>query len=115
MTDRDKPARVYTESDLDIEESPEPFVYQLKRTRKRVTFPPPGDLDAFEAEEFLFDLSNPQIRSREVLSKWLSEEDFAKFLEEKMSLKVLMGLISKVQEHYQAIFGPAGESDASES
>jgi hypothetical protein len=115
MAAQDKPARVFTVNDLDIEESPDPFVFQLPRTRKRITFPPPGDLDAFTAEEFLFDLQNPQLTSREALSKWLSEDDFTRLLAEKPSLNLLIGLIGKVQEHYQAIFGGPGESDASES
>jgi len=111
--DRDKP-NVHTLASLDVETGAEPYVYMTK-ARKRVTFPDPGEMDAFEAEEMLISFGDPQITSKEMLQRWLSETDFKALGAEKLTFYQMLALIADVQKHYEAIFGKPGESPASES
>lgn len=111
--DRDKP-NVHTLASLDVEAGAEPYVYMTK-ARKRVTFPDPGEMDAFDAEDMLISFSDPQVTSKEMLKRWLTETDFEALVAERLKLNQMLALIADVQRHYEAIFGKPGESPASES
>lgn len=109
MTDSRKPDLVL--SQLEVEEVG-PYVVGLSGG-KRITFPDPGAMNAFEADEFANDLMTA--RSAEaVFSRWLTEADVKKLKEEKsFNLYRMKKLMSAVQAHYKAAFGEPGEGDAS--
>lgn len=109
MATKDRPAK----SDLSYSaltaetDAPEAFVYTTKASR-RVVFPDPGELPFQEAEQWLVDVQK-MARSTEVFEKWLEPEDFAAFLEDKLTLREVMALSTRVQRHYGDIFGDQGE------
>jgi len=109
----DKPKTHFSFSDLDNIETPEPFVYTTKAS-KRVTFPDVFDMEALEAEKFLQDLSSSQWNS-DVLKKWLPESDYASLLEDRLTLRQLNTLVERVQSLYEGTLGNPEEGRASAS
>jgi hypothetical protein len=105
---------VHTLASLDVEASPEPYVY-MTRAGRRVSWPDPGDLDAFEADEFLAEMDDPSIRLGPLLTRWLGDDAVADLKAEKLTLRQMSALLEAVKTHYQLILGTPGESDASES
>lgn len=106
----DKPTVHASLKALENDASPEPFVYMTK-ANKRVTFPDPMELDAFEAEKFIGLLNNSA--NSVVLKQWLSAKDFDAIAAEKLTLRQLTRLIDQVQKHYEGFFGSEGEGNAS--
>lgn len=109
MADSNKPDLVL--SQLEVEEVG-PYVVALSGS-KRVTFPDPGAMNAFEADEFANDLMRAQ-NADTVFSRWLSEEDFKKLKDEKgFTLYKMRKLMEHLNNHYKAAFGDPGEGNAS--
>ena len=80
---------------------------------KRVKFPDPGELHAFEGDAFMSDLSGAAT-AEDVFAKWLEKGDVEKLRNEKgFTLYKMNALMKKLQAHYEAAFGNAGEDTAS--
>lgn len=105
MTTSDKPKVHATLASLDVEADPEPFVWGTK-SGKRVTFPDPGAMDAFEVEDFLADFTELGRNNTVVMKKWLSEKDFEALREDRLTLRQFTALMKAVLAHYSDIFGP---------
>lgn len=82
------------------------------RNSKRVTFPDIGAMPAEEAEDFLDDIQDAE-RNSEALQRWLSEEDYKTFQEEKLSLRTQTHVLRKVGEYYESTLGDKGKGRAS--
>lgn len=80
-----------------------------------ITFPDPMVMDAFESDELLTFIMSPQTDSRASLKKWLSEEDFQKVVDAKLTRRALGSLMKQVQAYYDDVFASPGEDDASTS
>lgn len=107
-TDRNKPVVHSSYKALLAEtDQPEPYVYTNSESQ-RVTFPDPGELGFEEAEQFLIDITK-MTRSKEILTKWLGEEEYDKLRKDKLTLRQLNALMKLVQGHYRDIFGDEGE------
>lgn len=100
---------------LDVGEIPEPYRFGLPGSRV-VEFPDPGQLDAFDAEEFLRELAGEgaTTTTKDVLEKWLSPEDFEALRSAGLTFRQLLALLAAVQRHYGDIFGSPGELSASD-
>jgi hypothetical protein len=112
---RKLPDRAITASfaDLEAEAKAEPFVYKTK-AGVAIEFPDPFDMEFSEAEKFLSELVN-MTDSEAALAKWLSEEDLATLLADKLTLRQMLGLINRVHAHYEAVLGTPGEGKPSGS
>lgn len=112
----DTPTITRTLASLEVEAAPEQYVWGTK-AGKRVVFPDPGEMDAWEAEEFLKDLSGRGVStsSREALTKWVGEAGVKALDAEKFTYRQFLALMNDVQNHYKSFFGDPGESPASES
>lgn len=108
----DKPKVHSTAKDVEPDATPEPFVYMTK-ANKRVTFPDIFDMEWEEAETFLLDMEHE--RNSVILKKWLSEKDLEALKAEKLTLRSMGTLLTKVMAHYEAFMGAPGEDTASES
>ena len=107
----DKPIVHDSLADLGKEMHVEP--YTLGTPKGLITFPNPADMDWLEAEKFLTSIGRDP--NSVALKKWLSEADYTKFAANKLTLGQVTDLASRVTKHYEAIFGPQGEADASRS
>lgn len=109
MSDSRKPDVILAQ--LEVEEVG-PYVVGLSNS-KRISFPDPGAMNAFEADEFATDLMSAK-SAADVFKRWLSEADFQKLKEEKnFNLYKMKKLMSTLQKHYEAAFGTQGEDIAS--
>lgn len=110
----DKPNVTLTLATLESEVAkPEPFTIAFKNG-KRVTFPDIFDMPAEEAEAFLASMEGAK-NDFSALEKWLSKDDFAKYKEAKLSLRVHKALIERVTAYYEQTVGTPGEDPASAS
>jgi hypothetical protein len=110
----DKPNVMLTLANLEAEVAkPEPFVLALK-SGKRITFPDIFDMPAEDAEAFLASMEGAK-NDFSALEKWLSSEDFAKYKEAKLTLRVHKALIERVTAYYEQTVGTPGEDSASAS
>lgn len=109
----DKPTTHFSFAELDKIDKPAPFTYTTKAS-KRVTFPDVWDMEFEAAEAFLDDL-NANTNNSAVLKKWLSEEDYAKLRDDRLSLRAVGVLVERVQAHYAGALGSSGEGAASAS
>lgn len=112
MTDVDKPKAHLSFKALDAEEKPEPFTY-TNHESKRVVFPDVFDWGYEEGEEFLEEMR--VLPARKFLTKWLTEEDFAKLQADKLSVRQMMRVTQAAMNHYESTLGDSGEENASES
>lgn len=109
----DKPRTHFSFSDLDKIDTPEPFVYTTKAS-KRVTFPDLLNLEFEEAEKFQEELQAAGGNAG-ALRKWLSEEDYERLRADRLSLRQVNNLVQKVSAHYEGAIGTQGEETASAS
>lgn len=110
----DKPNITQTLAELEAEVGkPEPYVLALK-SGKRVTFPDIYDMPAEEGFKFLTDMKDAE-NDFTVLERWLSVEDYAKYMEAKVSLRLHGAIMSRVQNYYEETVGKPGEDNASAS
>lgn len=100
----DTPKIHATLSDLDASAKAGPFVQALKNN-KRITFPDPGEMEWTEAIDLVDDITS---NARAAMKKWLSEADYNKLLEAKLTLYQFSELGRRVGQHYQAILGEPG-------
>lgn len=94
--------------------SPEPFILALKDSQ-RITFPDLFDMPAEDGEQFLDELNKFGQNDFKFLEKWLSEEDFQKYKDAKITLRQHAALMNQVLGYYQASVGKPGEGVASAS
>lgn len=78
-----------------------------------ITFPDPMEMDAFESDDLLHVLINAD--SRVALKRWLSQEDYTKVADAKMTRRAMKAMVSKATTYYEDVFGGQGESGASDS
>lgn len=105
MTDKDTRKINVSLASLENETTySEPFVVGISGG-KTITFPAPDQMEWDEAERFMQSLEGQS--PSQILESWLSEEDFAAFKAEKISLRTLNALLEQVTIHYSDIFGTA--------
>jgi hypothetical protein len=93
-------------------DTPEPFVFALKGG-KRITFPDIFDMPLEEATQFLDEVKDIG-DDLQALEKWLSPEDFAKYKDAKLSLRIHRALVDRVTAYYEGSpLGDAGNGGAS--
>lgn len=92
--------------DLETEAGQEPFRFALSRNRI-ITFPSPQEMAWDEAEEFMNAISGENTSISEVFKQWLSEDDYKKLADEKLTLGQVTKLIQLVTKHYESVFGTA--------
>ena len=114
----DKPKIDLVLSDLENEVlKPEPFVVVLKGG-KRISFKDPYDFKVSERSEIL-DVYEAARRGEaddlDLLKKILSPEDFQKYLDADLTIRVHAALVERVMEHFKGGLGDAGEGSASAS
>lgn len=114
----DKPKIDLILSDLENEVSkPEPYVVVLK-DGKRITFKDPFDFKVSEREEILgiYDAARAgQADDLDLLKKILSPEDYQKYVDADLSIRIHAALVERVMTHFQGALGNAGEGSASAS
>lgn len=113
----DRPTVHVTRSKLQPDTKAGPFVFGAKAEDKnvRVTFPDPDDMPWQEAEDLLSDLLNPQVSPKQALLRWLDDDNYADLERLGLTFGEMRTLMDQVGDHYKAIFGAPGESDASQA
>ncbi len=91
-------------SALDVESNVEAYRFALSKNRV-ITFPNPADMAWDEAENFMAQISNPDVLISDVFKGWLSEADYQKLLDEKLKLAQVTKLAQLVAKHYDEVFG----------
>lgn len=110
MPDRDHPKIHATLAGLDVDAKPEPFRFGLPGG-KVITFPDPGEMEWTEAEDFMEQVQAGS--NRAMMQRWLSEDDYQKLLDARLTLRQMAALGKAVGKHYEDVFGGPGEDDAS--
>lgn len=122
MTTPDNPLQNSTLAQIEKAESGGPYVYVCRNGKDKITFPDLGEMDWFEAEEFMSDIQ--EMQAREWLPKWLADKDFERFKKEKIPMSQIIGkwvdgkptgLAAQILNHYEKLMGDSGEGDASPS
>ena len=115
--DVDKPRIHLSAKELDKEAgagtAPEAYVYQT-RAGKRITFPDPYEMDFEQAEEFLAKIESFS-NSREALTEWVGADGFEAIQKDHLTLRQMLLLVQRVQQHYVAFMGSPGEDAPSSS
>lgn len=115
--DVDKPQIHLSAKELDKEAgsgtAPESYVY-LTRANKRVTFPDPYEMDFEEAEKFLAELETFG-NSTDALTKWVGVEGLEAIRNDHLTLRQMLTLVERVQQHYVSFMGSPGEDAPSSS
>lgn len=92
--------------------SPEPYVLSLPDS-SRITFPDLYDIPAEEGEAFMKEMEESGENDYEFLKKWLSPEDYEKYVGLKLKLRTHALLMNDVLSYYRASLGRRGEGNAS--
>lgn len=83
-----------------------------------VRFPAPATMPAEDADAILEmgeRLELGMVRPTAVLKAWLSEEDYARLMAEKLSYDEIGDLVLNVMTHFEDTSGTSGEDDASQN
>lgn len=91
-------------SALEVEVGGEPFVLELDEENS-VTFPNPEDMDWKDAEALAALAQSGSATTSDLLKTWLSDEDYATFESQNLSLKQIMSIMTEVAKYYSAFFG----------
>lgn len=108
MADAIKPT--LTIAALQKEAVPEAFTFGVNS--KIISFPDPMELDFEQTDEFIADLRSGKT-SKEILSRWLSDEDYQVLVSAKITGRQVSSLLKAVLEHYELIAGSQGEENTS--
>jgi len=115
--DLDSPTIHLSAADLDKEagsdQAPEPYVYRT-RTGKRVTFPDPYEMGFEEAEKFLDEIQAFG-NSADSLKRWVGLDGLDAIRKDKLTLRQMLLLVERVQQHYLSFMGTPGEGAPSSS
>ena len=96
---------------LQKEEAPEAFTFGVNS--KIVRFPDPMELDFEQTDDFIADLRSGKT-SKDILSRWLSVEDYQVLVDAKVTGRQVSSLLKAVLEHYELIAGSQGEENTSD-
>ncbi|MFF5793678.1 hypothetical protein ACFY5D_16655 [Paeniglutamicibacter sp. NPDC012692] len=91
-------------SALDVESDVQPYRMALSKN-KIITFPNPADMPWDEAEEFMAQITSPDVSISDVFKGWLSEEDYQKLIDEKLTMAQVTKLAQNVSAHFESVFG----------
>lgn len=108
MTDKITPTA--TLASLDVEATPEPYVFGLGS--HLVRFPDPMDMDFEEADEFLSSVRSTG-EARVIFKRWLSEEDYKVLADAHLKGRQAAALLRDVLRHYELLLGTQGEDNTS--
>jgi len=115
--DADKPRIHLSAKELDKEagagHAPEPFGYTT-RSGRRIVFPDPYEMEFEEAEEFLAKIETFG-NSKDALTEWVGKEGFEEISKDRLTLRQMLLLVQRVQQHYVAFMGTPGEDVPSSS
>lgn len=109
-TRKKTPTRKPTLSTLELEGTPEPYVY-VTLSGEEVVFPSPYDMAVEQAEHMLAMLNNPDgfVSSKDIFTAWVGEEDAKKILADKPTYRQVRAIATKITEYYQSVLAPLGE------
>ncbi|EFM46119.1 hypothetical protein [Mobiluncus mulieris] len=94
---------------LELEGSPEPFVY-VTLSGEEIEFPSPLDMSVEQAENLLFMLKgDAAVSSKEVFTQWVGKEAAAKILADKPTYRQITAVSKQIVKYYESVLAPVGE------
>lgn len=104
-------------SAVEAETEHEPFRVGIGNS-KFITFPAIQDLPFEQADRVLSQLTHAEengLLTSELLSAWLSEEDYKALRAANPSMRTIVALVREVNAYYEEAAGNEGEDDSSAS